>query len=184
MKNKNLILTFLFCITLSITSLIVPHKKILRWHIGTFQATASNKMDDDDNTSSLPDSSKLNRRKLFSNVHKYGSMLPFLLTSSKQAKAAVDLQPMKHDIMPVSSKKMPLLDVPMRRLRLPEGAFGRDYVIIELMVKDKGPFEFMLDSGLSIEMITPHLQSLLGISRGNDFIKGISATGRKASNEK
>ncbi|EJK65294.1 hypothetical protein THAOC_13861, partial [Thalassiosira oceanica] len=48
-----------------------------------------------------------------------------------------------------------LADFPMRRLHLPKGGLGREYVIIQLYIKGKGPFDFMVDSGLTTEMITP-----------------------------
>jgi len=37
-----------------------------------------------------------------------------------------------------------VLDEPMRRLRLPKGSVGRDYVLMQLRVKDQGPYEFMV----------------------------------------
>lgn len=49
-------------------------------------------------------------------------------------------------------------DLPMRRIRLPQGAVGRDYVVVQLKIAGKGPFDFMVDSGLTGELITPHLQ--------------------------
>lgn len=71
----------------------------------------------------------------------------------------------------------PLADLPMRRLRLPEPAAGRDYVLVQLKVGGKGPFDFMLDSGLTTEMITPHLQQTLGITGSDTVIKGLAAGG-------
>ncbi len=41
------------------------------------------------------------------------------------------------------------------RLRLPKGGLGREYIIIQLYIKGKGPFDFMVDSGLTTELITP-----------------------------
>jgi len=45
----------------------------------------------------------------------------------------------------------------MIRLKLPKTAVGREYVAIKLKIKDQGPFEFMIDSDLTTELITPHL---------------------------
>lgn len=56
----------------------------------------------------------------------------------------------------------PLLDQPMRRLKLPAGTFGRDYVLLQLRVKGEGPFDFMVDTGLTAELITPHLRQVCG----------------------
>jgi len=35
------------------------------------------------------------------------------------------------------------------RIRLPKGGVGRDYVLVQLTVNGKGPYDFMLDSGAS-----------------------------------
>ena len=32
---------------------------------------------------------------------------------------------------------------------------GREYVIIQLYIQGKGPYDFMVDSGLTTELITP-----------------------------
>ena len=32
---------------------------------------------------------------------------------------------------------------------------GREYIIIQLYIEGKGPFDFMVDSGLTTELITP-----------------------------
>ena len=55
----------------------------------------------------------------------------------------------------------PVADFPMRRLRLPKGGLGREYVIIQVYVEGKGPYDFMLDSGLTTELITPRECSIL-----------------------
>ncbi|KAL4421485.1 hypothetical protein ABPG75_010776 [Micractinium tetrahymenae] len=57
----------------------------------------------------------------------------------------------------------PILDQPMQRLRLPQGTVGRDYVLLQLKLGGKGPFDFVVDTGLTAEMITPHLRQVLGI---------------------
>lgn len=41
------------------------------------------------------------------------------------------------------------------RLRLPKGGMGREYIIIQLYIEGKGPYDFMVDSGLTTELITP-----------------------------
>jgi hypothetical protein len=55
----------------------------------------------------------------------------------------------------VDDNEKPLADYPMRRLRLPKGGLGREYVIIQVYIEGNGPYDFMLDSGLTTEMITP-----------------------------
>lgn len=49
----------------------------------------------------------------------------------------------------------PLADFPMKRLKLPRGGLGREYVIMQVYIGNDGPFDFMVDSGLTTEMITP-----------------------------
>jgi hypothetical protein len=51
-----------------------------------------------------------------------------------------------------------------------------------LKIKGQGPFEFMLDSGLTTEFITPHLQQVLGIGTvGASRIEGLAAGGATRS---
>eukprot|EP00978_Attheya_sp_CCMP212_P008495 scaffold19934_cov50-Attheya_sp.AAC.3 len=73
----------------------------------------------------------------------------------------------------------PVADLPMQRLRLPKASLGREFVIVQLKVKGQGPFDFMVDSGLTTEMITPHLQQTLNIGRkkGAPVMRGLSAGG-------
>lgn len=70
-----------------------------------------------------------------------------------------------------------LADLPMIRLRLPKAALGREYVVLQLNIQGKGPFDFMVDTGLTTEMITPHLVQSLGIAQGNDKVRGLGAGG-------
>jgi Aspartyl protease len=76
----------------------------------------------------------------------------------------------------------PLADVKMVRLKLPRGGFGREYVALKLNVKGSGPYDFMVDSGLTLEMITPHLQNMLGIQDGKNRLSGLAAGGSTVSN--
>lgn len=78
----------------------------------------------------------------------------------------------------------PIADLPMIRLKLPKGGFGREYVAIKLKINGQGPFDFMLDTGLTTEFITPHLQQTLGISPrpGGSKIRGLAAGGESGAN--
>lgn len=75
-----------------------------------------------------------------------------------------------------------LADLPMVRLKLPQGGFGREYVALKLKVQGRGPFEFMVDSGLTTELITPHLQGVLGINKGTNRLSALAAGGSTQSN--
>ena len=71
-------------------------------------------------------------------------------------------------------------DLPMIRLRLPQGGLGREYVVVQLKVQGKGPYDFMLDTGLTAEFITPHLQRVLRLgteNSGGSKITGLAAGG-------
>ena len=96
-----------------------------------------------------------------------GGILPF--STREDAKAAV-------------TKTKALADVPMIRLRLPKGGFGREYIALKLRVQGQGPFDFMIDSGLTTELITPHLQGVLGIKEGRNRLSGLAAGGQTTSN--
>lgn len=76
-----------------------------------------------------------------------------------------------------STATQPLADLPMTRLRIPQAGVGREYVAVQLKIGNKGPFYFMVDSGLTTELLTPHLQSILGIADGKDKIQGLAAGG-------
>lgn len=79
----------------------------------------------------------------------------------------------------------PLADLPMVRLSLPQGGFGREYVALKLKIKGEGPFDFMVDTGLTTEFITPHLQQTLGIGKNAALskIKGLAAGGTTVAND-
>jgi hypothetical protein len=49
----------------------------------------------------------------------------------------------------------PVADLPMVRLTLHQAGLGREYVVINLKIDGKGLFDFIVDSGLTTELITP-----------------------------
>lgn len=66
----------------------------------------------------------------------------------------------------------------MRKLSLPKGALGRDYVLVPLMFGEEGPFDFMLDSGLTGTIVTPALCKRLGIDTSvGEQVVGAAAGG-------
>lgn len=87
---------------------------------------------------------------------------------------------------PLPSIVAPLADFPMRRLKLPRMAAGREYVIVQLKIDGKGPYDFMVDTGLTAELITPHLQKSLGIGAEKSkegasvVVEGLGAGGKTA----
>ncbi|MGK3743809.1 MAG: hypothetical protein ACI90V_010668 [Bacillariaceae sp.] len=75
-----------------------------------------------------------------------------------------------------------LADIPMIRLKLPFGGFGREYIAMKMKIEGKGPFDFMIDSGLTTELITPHLQNILGINEGSNKLTALAAGGETQAN--
>ena len=61
------------------------------------------------------------------------------------------------------------------RLKLPKGGMGREYVVIQLYIQNTGPYDFMVDSGLTTELITPHLQQALHLPNTGVTNQGLSA---------
>ncbi|KAF6250944.1 hypothetical protein COO60DRAFT_1298685 [Scenedesmus sp. NREL 46B-D3] len=78
---------------------------------------------------------------------------------------------------------VPLADVPMRRIKLPRGGVGRDYVLVQLTINGDGPYDFMLDSGLTAELITPELRRHLGIKGSKGKVAGLAAGGASAAGD-
>lgn len=101
--------------------------------------------------------------------------------------AVVSTEP-SADLKVPSTTSSPLVDIPMQRLKLPRFAVGREYVVVPLKIHGKGPFEFVLDTGLTIELITPHLVHTLkhapevGIvdTRKPEVVEGLAAGGTTA----
>ena len=80
-----------------------------------------------------------------------------------------------------SAGPQPVANLPMTRLKLPPEAVGRDYLLVQLTISGQGPFDFMVDSGLTAELITPHLQQSLSIKEDSkQEITGLGAGGKAA----
>ena len=82
----------------------------------------------------------------------------------------------------------PLVDIPMKRTKLPRFAVGREYVVVPLKIQGVGPVEFILDTGATIELITPHLKHALEQINGDHddanmpqkYVEGLAAGGKTA----
>lgn len=72
---------------------------------------------------------------------------------------------------------------PCCRIKLPRGGVGRDYVVVQLTINGEGPYDFMVDSGLTAEIITPELQQHLGIRSGSRKVAGLAAGGSSAAGD-
>jgi hypothetical protein len=116
------------------------------------------------------------RRQLLKHAFAGSSLLvtsPFINFSSPLGAAASAASTVSLD----GSTLKPLADLPMIRLKLPKNGLGREYVVVQLNIEGQGPFDFMVDSGLTTEMITPHLMDLLKIQSGKSKIIGLAAGG-------
>lgn len=105
------------------------------------------------------------------------------LLSATAGGAIVSSTPQDYQALAASSDGL-LADLPMTRLRLPAGGIGRDYILVQLTIQGEGPYDFMIDSGLTTEMITPHLQQSLRIGvdgRNKPMVKGLAAGGSTSS---
>lgn len=75
-----------------------------------------------------------------------------------------------------------LVDLPMTRLKLPTNALGNDYVAVQLCIPQQSPIDMMLDTGLTLEMITPHLQQVLQLPTESSPLRGLAAGGATQNN--
>jgi hypothetical protein len=57
------------------------------------------------------------------------------------------------------------------------GGVGRDYLLTQITINGTGPYDFMVDSGLTAELITPHLQQTLGIQGRGTKVAGLVSWG-------
>ena len=65
-------------------------------------------------------------------------------------------------------EQQPLLDVKMNRLKLPMMAVGKECVTLPVKIHDAGPMNFMLDTGLTVQIISPRLfKSVLSLEKNN-----------------
>jgi hypothetical protein len=69
----------------------------------------------------------------------------------------------------------------MIRLQLPKNGFGREYIAMPLYINGKGPYEFMLDTGLTAEFITPHLEKEVLRARPDSSPRSFSVQGIAAA---
>lgn len=104
----------------------------------------------------------------------YASRRDFLVSSALASTVP-------NSITETNKVPQPLVDVPMIRIQLPKNGFGRDYVAMPLYINGQGPFEFMLDTGLTAEFITPHLEKEITTTKTalprSFSIQGIAAAG-------
>lgn len=69
-------------------------------------------------------------------------------------------------------------DLPMIRLKLPANGLGKDYIATQICLPGADTaMEFMIDSGLTLEIITPHLQNQLGLRSVRTGLQGLTAGG-------
>lgn len=98
--------------------------------------------------------------------------------------AASPLLPMLQARAGAAPREAPVADVPMARLKLPAGALGAGYALVPISVGGVGPIEFMLDSGLTGELVSPHLRMALQLrGSGGAPVAGLGAGGATSPGE-
>lgn len=75
----------------------------------------------------------------------------------------------------------PLVELPLQKVRLPQGGVGGDFLTIPIMIGNKGPYIFMVDTGLTLELVSPHLQKQVGLSPQS--VPGVQSFGAGGSSE-
>lgn len=106
-------------------------------------------------------------------THQYASRRDFLVTSALAATVP--------DATTAAAKPQPLATMPMIRIQLPNNGYGREYIAMPVYINGQGPYDFMLDTGLTTEFITPHLEKEVVMKNLDDSrsfsVQGIAAAG-------
>jgi len=79
-----------------------------------------------------------------------------------------------------------LADLPMLRFHIPGSGSDHsvDYVGVQVCLNgSQDPVEFMLDTGLTLEMMTPHLRDQLGLKSQRSGLQGLSAGDTSATTD-
>eukprot|EP00581_Thalassiosira_minuscula_P005836 CAMPEP_0183745718 /NCGR_PEP_ID=MMETSP0737-20130205/66388_1 /TAXON_ID=385413 /ORGANISM="Thalassiosira miniscula, Strain CCMP1093" /LENGTH=471 /DNA_ID=CAMNT_0025981397 /DNA_START=119 /DNA_END=1537 /DNA_ORIENTATION=- len=130
------------------------------------ESDQTNPSDDEEHHPPLPKDGQ--RRKAILGA---ATSLPFLFGNHRNSVASAS----STTAMPTEQETL-IADLPMRRLKLPGGGLGREYVIVQLYIGNEGPYDFMVDSGLTTELVTPHLQHELHLDKSSGITKqGLSA---------
>jgi Aspartyl protease len=148
------------------TSIVSSRKQLLTPRFRSSHQDTTDKGDLDDPLVLEKHSRSPNRRDVLQSAIK-ANILGAALTASSES---------------VSGATSPTLlaDLPMIRLKLPSNGLGRDYIATKICLsgdKTSQPVEFMIDTGLSLEMITPHLRDELGLRSIRTRLQGLTATG-------
>ena len=153
-----------------------PTITILRSSITSCCASSSSTRDEAESSLRNDQAEDTQRRKTVQNGL-IGSLLSLLTTQPSNIANAAAPTTLTTTTTTQSSpqQQQPIADFPMRKLHLPKGGLGRSYIILQLYINNNGPYDFMVDSGLTTELITPHLQSILGVSSSGRTRRGLSA---------
>eukprot|EP00667_Euglena_gracilis_P010780 EG_transcript_10983 len=74
-------------------------------------------------------------------------------------------------------KGQPLVEIPLFWFVIPERLLGSDYVLLPLYIDGRGPFNFLVDTGLTINLLTPQLCQELAILAEDKGIRGLAGDG-------
>lgn len=75
-----------------------------------------------------------------------------------------------------------IADLPMIRVKIPNNGLGNDYIAISLCVPGQTkPVDFILDTGLTLELMSPHLRQQLGLTSQSTSLRGLAAGGASSA---
>ena len=156
------------------TRVVLGQQRRHRWGPSLQGATRTNdartNLSDDSNANKMDNSNASRRHVLQSAV---AASLGAAASPSLAASAAVSASPS-------TTKSSLLADLPMIRFRIP-GSGSVSYVGVQVCVQgQEKPVEFMIDTGLTLEMMTPHLRDQLGLKSERTALQGLSAGGTSA----
>jgi len=70
-----------------------------------------------------------------------------------------------------------LLEIPLLWFVLPQRLLGGDYVLVPLNIGDRGPYNFLVDTGLTTNLLTPQLCKELDLVPEDRGVKGLAGDG-------
>jgi hypothetical protein len=74
----------------------------------------------------------------------------------------------------------PIAEFPLLWFKLPDRLLGSDYVLIPLWIGDRGPLNFLVDTGLTTNLLTPQICDELNIVATDSGTKGMAGDGNVA----
>jgi len=104
--------------------------------------------------------------------------VPRRSTACKQGLGAACTQAqLDMDTGDLTASREPLLRFPLTWFELPWHLLGGDYVLIPLHIGNQGPLNFLVDTGLTTNLLTPMICDELGIIPQDNGVRGMGGDG-------